>query len=264
LLLATRLDSGCREGIKIEMKKYLLASACLVMVGAMSSPSFADGVAFTADGNFGNVAGTPTWNAGAGIDIPLNFGWNGLSIDGGIDDAGFGPVHVFDGGGSLVWRGGDWLLAGTVYYNQLTEFGSFNATSYGGGGEWYATPWLTAAVDGGGISGSGSSGGYVGGGLKGYICPDAALDGRIDYLSISSEHVTNYGLHAEWLPMESLPVSLNATYGHISTSFGDTDMWMVGLKLYLNDSPATSLEDRQRTGRPDMVGGPASGLAFVF
>src|ERR1700722_238527 len=99
------------------MKKYLLASGCLVVTGVMASPSFADGVAFTADGSFGNIAGTPLWSAGAGADIPL--GWNGLSVDGGIADTGIGDLHVFDGGGSLVWRGGDFLLAGTVYYNQL-------------------------------------------------------------------------------------------------------------------------------------------------
>jgi hypothetical protein len=244
------------------MKKFLLASVCALACAA-GTPALAQGVAFTADGSFGNVLGFPSWSFDGALSVPLD--WNGLSVEGDIGDRGFDGVHVFDAGGSLVWSGMDVRLAASVLYNRLTAFGgSGDETQFGAGGEWFIDPSWTASVMGGGMTGS-SSGGYVGGTLKWYFFPDAALDGFVHYTSLSGAHETDFGAHAEWLPDEELPVSVGANYTHVNLSGfgggGNTDTWLVALKLYLNDSPATTLVDRQRTGTLDTI---QPGFHFIF
>jgi hypothetical protein len=244
------------------MRNVLLASVCAL--ACAGTPALAQGVAATAQGTFGNIAGAASWSVDGAVSVPLD--WNGLSVEGNLGDRGASFLHVFDGGGSVVWSGMDVRLAASVLYNRLSGFGgSANETQFGGGGEWYVLPSLTASVIGGGIAGT-QSGGYVGGTLKWYFDPDIALDGFVHYTSVASAHETDFGAHAEWLPMEDLPISVGATYTHINLSgggfgTGNTDTWWVGLKLYLNDSPATTLTDRQRTGTLDTI---APGLHFIF
>jgi hypothetical protein len=125
-------------------------------------------------------------------------------------------------------------------------------------------PELTLGLDGGGIGGT-LSGGYVAGTVKYYFMPDLALDGFIHYNTFSSAKFTDYGAHVEWMPFDTMPVSVGAKYDHlqVSGSIGsfNTDTWMATVKLYLNDSPATTLEDRQRTGALDTI---QPYLSFVF
>jgi hypothetical protein len=243
------------------MKKLLLASACAL--ACAGTPALAEGVAATAQGTFGNVAGFPTWSADGAVSVPL--GWDDLSVEGDLGDRGVDGAHIFDGGGSLVWSQPEFRVAGSVLYNRLTGFGGgVDETQYGAGGQWFFGEAFTASVLGGGISGS-ASGGYVGGNLKWYFDPDIALDGFVNYTSLSGAHETDFGAHAEWLPMEDIPISVMANYTHTNLSgfgfSGNTDIWWAGLKLYLNDSPATTMEDRQRTGTLDTI---APGLHFVF
>lgn len=244
------------------MRKYVLASACAL---ALASPAFAQtGISFDALGTYGNIAGFPSWSAGGEVNVPLDL--DGLSVDGTVGDTGVGPLHIFNGGGSLMWSDGDFRLAGAVDYNRISKTKAINESQIGAAGQWFATPWLTATVGGGGIVGDNGGGGYVSGNLKGYVCPDVALDGFASYENISDARLTDFGVHAEYLPFEQVPVSIGATYDHIYGS-GDhrrsegTDSWWVGLKLYLNDSPASSLEDRQRTGTLDTM---QPSLHFAF
>ena len=234
------------------MKNLLLASVC-ALACATVAPAFADGIAATGEGTYGNLAGHTTWSADGSLYVPLDW-MNGLGVQGDLGDRGVGPVHVFDGGGSLIWTDPQFRLAGSVIYNRLSLFGgTIDETQYGGGGEFYFSPWLTASAQGGGITGT-ASGGYVGGHLKGYVMPDFAVDGFVNYTSLSGGHITDYGAHAEWLPMEDLPVSIGGTFDHFDVSGGGSaDTWMINLKLYLNDSPATTLVDRQRTGTLDTI-----------
>jgi hypothetical protein len=247
------------------MKNLLLASTCALACAVIAPPAFAEGIAFTGQGSFGNIAGFPTWSGEGSLNVPLDW-YSGLSVEGNLGDRGFDSEHTFDGGGSVIWTDPDFRLAGSVLYNRLSAGGSsIDETQYGGGAEWFFSPWLTASAQGGGISGQ-FSGGYVGGHLKGYIMPDMAVDGFVNYTSLSGVHETDYGAHAEWLPMEDLPVSVGATYDHINISgsgfgSGNTDAWFATVKLYLNDSPATTLVDRQRTGTLDTIS-PA--FNFIF
>ena len=243
------------------MRKYLLASACVLAGGLFATSALADGIAATGQGTFGNIAGTPSWSVNGSLNFPL--GWEGLSVEGNIGDRGAGPLHLFDGGGSLVWSDPQFRLAGSVRYNRLTGLGaSADTTEIGAGGEWYFSDQLTASVLGGANTGL-LHGGYIGGGAKFYVMPDLAIDGFVAYNDLAHSgfgalNETDYGAHAEWLPWEEIPVSLNANYTHVheagaAFSSADTDTWWVGLKLYLNESPATTLVDRQRTGTLDMI-----------
>lgn len=253
------------------MRKQLLTSV-LIVVGTLSASSAVaevPGVAATIDGSWGNVAGVPVWTTSGAVNVPLD--WNGLSIEGNLGSAGAGKpgiyAHLFNGGGSIVWSpSSPFRIAASVNYNQFKAEGlTLDETQYGAGGEWFATPWLTLSVGGGGVGGK-VNGGYVGGDIKGYWTPDLAFDGFVNYLSGSissaSGHVTDFGVHAEWLPSEEVPLSFGARYDHFEgsagvTGFGSasgsTDAFFVTLKFYLNDSPATTLEDRQRTGTLDTI-----------
>ena len=149
-------------------------------------------------------------------------------------------------------------------YNQFAFGGPhIDETQFGVGGEWYANPWLTFGVQGGGVAGT-FGGGYVGGTIKGYVMPNLSLSGNVNYIGLDSTpsaHETQWGANAEWLVSEEFPVSLNASYQHEEFSIsgfgsGHGDLWTVGLKLYLNDTPARTLVDRNRTGTLDTIGAP--------
>jgi len=254
------------------MRKYLLASASIVSCALFASSALAEvsGVAGTLDGNYGNVAGVPTWSVNGAANVPV--GWEGLSIEGDLGQLGAGKPgfygHLSNGGGNIVWSdpSTQFRIAGSVNYNQFkAEGGTLDEWQFGGGGQWFFNPWLTFSADGGGVGGK-VSGGYGDGDIKGYWFPDLAFDGFVHYLSggISgaSGHITDLGVHVEWLPEEEVPLSFGARYDHLEASVGangfgsvsgNTDAWFVTLKFYVNDSPASSLVDRQRTGTLDDI-----------
>ena len=246
------------------MRKYLLASACVLAGGLATSSALAEGIAATGQGTFGNILGFPSWSANGALDVPLD--WEGLSLDGTVGDRGADSLHLFDAGGSLVWSDPQFRIAGSALYNRLNGSGrSTDTTQLGGGGEWYFTDQITAAVRGGANVGA-LHGGYIGGTGKFYVTPDVAIDGFVDYSDLAHHFAgvlneTDYGAHAEWLPMEDIPIALEGNYTHVHVAgsglgfsgTGDTDTWWVGVKLYLNESGATTLVDRQRTGTLDTI-----------
>ena len=243
------------------MKKLLLASTCALACAAVAVPALADGIAATGQGTYGNIAGHTTWTADGSVNLPLDW-YSGLSVEGNVGDRGFSSIHVFDAGGSVIWTDPDFRLAGSVLYNDLTSGGSsIDATQFGAGAEWYFNPWLTASARGGAIAGK-VHGGYFGGTVKWYVMPDLAVDGFIDYTDLAHKapgavlvNETNYGAHVEWLPMEDIPVTVGANYTrvHLAPGSTDTDTWFLAIKFYFNDSPATTLVDRQRTGTLDTI-----------
>jgi hypothetical protein len=236
------------------MKRLLLLSTCVLALGA--TPALAQDWAVTLDGSYVNANANGFSADGYAFDgaaaIPL--GWSNLSVEADLGDRGLSSGHNFDGGGSLVWSGSDFRVAGTVIYNQLTSGGSINETQYGGGGEWYASPWLTAHVQGGGVSGFFNAG-YVGGGLKAYVMPDLSIDGTINYVSLSGgPSETDYNVHAEWLVSESIPLAVHGGYTRADLAGTDINLWSVGLKLYLNGNGNAPLVEQNRTGTLDTIG----------
>ena len=105
--------------------------------------------------------------------------------------------------------------------------------------------------------------GYFGGELTGYVMPDLAVKGSIDYLSVSGGHITTYGIGAEYLTSETLPISIYGGYsrGDLSNNAGHTDMWFAGLKFY-TDGPM-SLVTHHRTGTTGTIGS-VTGISSLF
>ena len=200
------------------MKKLLLASACALACAAVSAPARADGLAGTAQGTFGNIAGAASWSVDGAVSVPLD--WNGLSVEGNLGDRGASFLHVFDGGGSVVWSGMDVRLAASVLYNRLSGFGgSADETQFGGGGEWYVLPPPTATASWVAASVAGKAADMWVALSNGTLTRISRWRTVYD-TSISSANETDFGAHAEWLPMEDLPISVGATYTHINLSAG--------------------------------------------
>jgi hypothetical protein len=240
------------------MKKLLLASSCALALGAMSTSAYAQGWAASADGGYANASccggSLDGFTINGAMMFPLSWSSLGVELNGG--DHGLGPFHDFDAGGSLIWSGPDFRLAGTAVYNRFGTHGAdVSETQLGGGLEWYFNPWLTGSAQGGGIVGD-NSGGYVGGTLKGYLMPDLSLSGNILYTSIAGGHETDYGVKAEWLVLPTtLPLSVYGGYTRADLSGGPNfDVFTVGLKLYLDGMGPAPLVERNRTGTLDTIG----------
>jgi len=233
----------------------LLASAAFA-----ASPALADGTDFSgllggdyahlsADHGFGDAN---VWGVtGSGV---VNFGTPGLAAEG---DAGYqnfsgnGSSNLWNVDGSLFWRMPEGRIGGVIGYDSASNGGG-HTTNYGGFGEWFAGSSFTLGAKGGGFNASFHSDGYyAGGNLTGYVIPDFALSGGIDYTHFN--HFTNetdWNLRAEYLLSERVPVSIWGGYTNSNLSNGGPDInaFLVGVNLYFNGNGGTSLVDRQRDG----------------
>ncbi|MGD0143821.1 MAG: hypothetical protein ABSC92_11735 [Rhizomicrobium sp.] len=223
------------------------------------------GFSGTLQGDYSNIS---AGGGGSNVNVwsgqgsgAFDLGWSGLKIqgDGGYTNYSVSGESINDWNidGALIWQGMQGRLGATVGYNDLSVSGtSLHDTNYGGFGEWYAGHMFTVGVKGGGenISAGGTSldADYVGGEAVFYVTPDVALNGDIDYLSISkiSANVTSYGAMAEWLVSESTPISVYGgyTYSQLSSGGEHASTWTIGVKWYCNGNGASTLVDRQRSG----------------
>ena len=198
-----------------------------------------------------NINGSGAFGFGPNVGGEIDASYNNVS------GSGF-DVNIWGVGGSIFWAPGMFRAGGTVQYAGFSESGfDFSTFSYGAFGEFFAGDFITLAAKGGGLTvdvdtfGS-ESGGYVGAALIGYILPNLAITPSIDFASISDVDVTNYGIGAEFLVSQTVPISIFAAYSHSNVSvsgFGDVDgdTWMIGLKFYTNGNGVTLVE-RQRNG----------------
>lgn len=171
------------------------------------------------------------------------------TVDGG------GSVDTWNVGGNLAWGLEQGRIGAALGYNSTdTGFGTVHVTTYGGFGEWWASDNITVGVNGGGIavSNGGPDGSYFGGGITGYVMPNVALNGSIDYITLNSTvDATDYTASVEYLFSEETPISISGGYTYTDvSSFGSTgiDTWFVKLRLYTNGDGAKTLKDRQRNG----------------
>ena len=190
-------------------------------------------------------SGEDIWGGKAALTIPLGGDW-GIEADGSYHNAS--STDFWSIGGSPFFRFEAGRIAATAIYHDVD---GAHLTNYGAGGEWYAAPNFTLAVRGGGTSGSGSSGGYVGGQGSWYVTPDIALSGDVDYIDVAG-NATSETIKAEWLFASSLPLSLYGGYQHVD-SVGSANVWFIGLKFYGGDGGAT-LVDHQREGSLGYIG----------
>jgi len=150
------------------------------------------------------------------------------------------PAHAEDFSG---------VLSGAYAHDDSGEdiWGGKAALTIPLGGDWGIEPDGTYHN----TSGSGSSGGYVGGQGSWYVTPDIALSGDVDYIDVAG-NATSETIKAEWLFASSLPLSLYGGYQHVD-SVGSANVWFIGLKFYGGDGGAT-LVDHQREGSLGYIG----------
>jgi hypothetical protein len=228
----------------VNLKTTILGAACAIALGSFVSPAFA--VNGTIAGSYAHISAgggsANVWGADGALEGMFSDDW-GAEADGtyhNISNTG----DFWTLGANAFWQGSDARVAATYQYHSIS---GANFNTYGAGAEWFAGPSFTLAAHGGGLSGSGASGGYVGGDIAWYAMPDLAINGSVDYLSIGSVNSTTESISGEWLFSEATPVSVYAGYQHSDFGGANTNAWFVGVKLYANEG-ASTLVDRQRSG----------------
>lgn len=250
----------------------LLSSGALVAALPLSSAMAAAPVGFA--GNAGVHYGSTSCDGcdsvdSWGIDGSGAFGFGGMGslagqIDGsfnGISSSG-SDVNLWGIGGSLFWAPANWRAGANVNFNTADEDGiDLDITSYGVFGEFFVSDYFTVGAKGGGVSATlggfgysdSESGFYVGGALTGYVMPNLAISGKIDHVDLSDidTDTTSYGIGAEFLVSQMVPVSIFGGYTHSEVSVGgfngDGDTWSIGVRLYTNGNGVTLVE-RHRNG----------------
>lgn len=218
-----------------------------------------------ADANSWGANGEAAFGLGASGNFggQINGGYHNLSGDGG------GDADIFDIGGSLFWASQMARAGATVAYKNIDLGGGFdvNATGYGAFGEFYAGDFFTIGAHGGGWSGESggfdSDGFYIGGRATGYVMPNLALAGTVDFLGDDvGGDATTWGVEAEFQFSQATPISVFG--GYRNTSFdgsGDIDAFFIGLRFYAGGAPM-DLVGHHRNGTLGWLGEPLRGLQF--
>jgi hypothetical protein len=239
-------------------------------------------------GGGGSASGS-IWNVGGSLAVPIQSDW-AVQVNGGYSRLNVSGVDVDNGyvAGSLAWLPHWGRLGGTVSYTREDlGVGPTNLRveneSYGVFADWYATPQITVAGRAGGLSGrfmalgfskSFSSAYYVGGSMKGYVMPDLALSGNVDYntTGFSGIHfnTTTAGIGAEWLVSHNYPLALTFNYDYSTTSLGgglgsiNSNAVGVGAKFFFGGPPQGTLSDHEHSGSDDEATSPVLGTRIFL
>jgi hypothetical protein len=263
----------------------LLSTGALVLAAAPAMAAAPMGFAGNASLGYGSTScdgcdSVDNWSVNGSGAFGIGGGGNlGAQIDGsftGISGDG-SDLNVWGIGGSLFYAPGMWRGGANVNFNTADEGGvDFDLTSYGVFGEFFLSDFFTIGAKGGGLSATlgafgysdSESGYYVGGGLTGYVMPNLAISGAIDHISVSDidTDATTYGIGAEFLVSDMVPIAIFGGYAHTQSESGgfdfDSDTWRIGVRIYTNGNGVTLVE-RHRNGA---VGGIRSleGMSLLF
>jgi len=236
-----------------------------------------------------------TWSLGGSIAMPIdevpNLNWQ---IDASYAHSWNGKDNTFDTDGNCIvcdafsaetwnfgfspfWAGENGRFGINVNYNTQTHWGYlWNGGAFA---EWYFGP-LTAQLKAGWLGSGGTPigghGNYVGGAITGYALPNLSITGSFTWSSIITGaslestpfpscmaqvcgrrgwNQKNYGIQAEFLVSESLPISVYG--GFVYTQYTVTDgplvsgddfnasTFMVGARFYPGQG---SLMNKHRDG----------------
>jgi hypothetical protein len=236
----------------VKLTTKLLGAACAIAFSALATTAANASVAGTLSGSYANVNGggasADVWGVKGALTGMFSGSW-GVEANGSYHNQSGGGGDDWAIGGNLFWAGSDVKVAGQVMYHDL---GAANFTNFGAGVTWFAGPSVNLSVRGGGYSGTGTSGAYVGGDIDWYVMDNLSLSGRVDYIDIGTG-ITTEAIQAEWLFSETTPVSLYGGYQHLDVAGGNANVWFIGIKLYANAGGGT-LRDRQRNGTLGYIG----------
>ena len=263
----TKLLSGGICAISVVWSSLALAETPVGFAGAFSGEYAQPDCSGCGDIDSWGLNGSGAFGLGTNnLAGQIDAGYHNVS-SGGAD------VDLWNVGGKVFWSGMMSRIGVSLDYVSLDASGvDGDVTSYGAFGEYYASDAITLRLKGGGLSVSGSvagltaseNGGYVGGAIVGYIVPNFALAGTVDHADVSGLHLTTYGVSAEYLFSEAMPISVYAGYGNseLSGGAGDIDEFFIGVKFYTNTN-GTTLVDRHRNGSVGAVGF-GNGLRLAF
>lgn len=201
---------------------------------------------------YGGGFSANSWGGAAAGVVNVGGAWN-IEADGSYHHASASGLDANNWSitGTAFWMDNKGRIGVQAGYDAGEGIATVHAFNYGVVGEWFALPNLSIAVKGGGLTGSSGVNGYYAG-LQGkaYIIPNLVFSAAIDYSRFSAFHETDYKLEGEWLVSQSTPISVFAGYSNsdFQGAGTDVDIWMIGVRLYCNDPPGTSLVDRQRSG----------------
>lgn len=262
-----------------------IALTALSLLTLSSVPAFAaqdlSGFSGLIDGNFtysrdrvGSNIDTDQYTVHGALTYTFDNPGFGVQVEG-QDNFYFGikhnDAHLWSSGGSVFFRDdkGTVGLSGSYFSvdDKAAPFfpGKQSIESYGFFGEYYPFRSLTLMIKGGGTSGPvGLASYFGGGGLTYYESPDIAFHAEINFTSFTSGNDwTDYNASIDYLPFNSIPMSISAGYDHaIVAGVGYTSSVFAALKFHFGQGRA--LVDYDRTGPVQYTGNatPGSNLRF--
>jgi len=261
------------------MNRTTIVAGLMLGATALATPAFAQppaGFAGTLSAQYGQWSTSGVTADQWGLNGQAAFGLApqiGAELDAGYSNlSDHGSFDTWNIGGHAFWAPDMGRVGATVQYQASNGGGlDVHGTNYGAFGEYFASNAVTLGLNGGGYSASAgfagfsgsSDGGYVGGGVIGYVIPNLALTGQINYLGLDGGNLTSFGVQGEWMFSESLPLSgfVGYTYTDVSNGGGHINQWFLGIKFYTDGNGATLVE-KQRNGALDNIVRPTVNFGF--
>ena len=278
--------------IAMQKRTTMMGTACVLAAAALTAgpaaaatlTDFAGvlGTSYNASSNSASGSSTlKSWLLGGSAAMPLS------TIDGLNAQVDASYTHNWANhysredwnfGGSAFWANMDSRIGINASYSNYNRIG--HLTNGGAFGEYYFGN-ITAMGKAGWLSGSGTAfgghGNYLGGAVSGYIFPDLAITGGVEWADVvmgqgcqicgrNDRRSTAFQALVEYLFVEDLGISGYAGYTYQSDKFSrvsDThnNVFRVGVRWYLGGG---SLIDHQRNGNlnPWLPGLQAATLSF--
>lgn len=196
------------------------------------------------------LGGEAKFGLGAGLHVQAQASYNYATLPG-------NHITNWSIGGAPYWESEMGRVGVVANHYQAHYFGfTGSSTTFGGFAEYYANPYFTFGVKGGGYTGD-LDGSYAGAQVVGYVFPDFALTGAFTYIRANRlGSQTDLSVQGEYLLSQDVPVSVfvGYSYGDVSNGGGRNHKAMVGVRVYLNSDGYTALVDRQRHGTVGAIG----------
>jgi hypothetical protein len=282
--------------IAMQKRTTMMGTACVLAAAALTAgpaaaatlTDFAGALntSFTnSDNSASGSESVKSWLLGGSAAMPLS------TLDGLNAQVDASYTHNWSSGNGTHFSREDWNFGGSAFWANMdsrigingsyTNYNEFGHLTNGGLlGEYYFGA-ITAMAKGGWLWGGGSAfgghGNYLGGAVAGYILPDLAITGGVEWADLitgqgcqicgrSDARDTAFEIAVEFLFSEDLGLSGYAGYTYQSqkfSGFSDThnNVWHVGVRWYMGGG---SLMDHHRNGNlnPWLPGLSSASLAF--
>lgn len=185
----------------------------------------------------------------------------------------FSLSHLWSAGGSVFFRDNKGTIGVSGSYSSVDGAaqplfrGKTSVESFGLFGEYYPFRSLTLQAKFGGTTGAvGTASAYGGAGLTWYDSPDLAFHLEGNFTSYTrANNWSNVNASLEYLPFQSLPVSVYAGYDYLNMSglgYTSASTFFTGLKFHFGQGRV--LSDYDRTGPTQWNGNSQPGANVKF